>query len=80
MNLVAYILLATFWILSALIPSQFSHLIDLITNIYRAVVFLCAALGFISYGGRLYMMLRQFPIESRGRQSKLTEARWLLSV
>ncbi|GKD82271.1 tobamovirus multiplication 1 [Tanacetum coccineum] len=36
-------------------------------------VSLIAALGFLLYGGRLYLMLRQFPIESKGRQKKLYE-------
>ncbi|KAJ8453045.1 hypothetical protein Cgig2_014808 [Carnegiea gigantea] len=39
-----------------------------------AVVSLSAALGFLIYGGRLFFMLRRFPIESRGRQKKLFEA------
>ena len=32
-----------------------------------------AAAGFVIYGGRLFLMLRRFPIESRGRQKKLRE-------
>ena len=32
-----------------------------------------AAAGFVVYGGRLFLMLRRFPIESRGRQKKLRE-------
>ncbi|XP_071696922.1 tobamovirus multiplication protein 1-like [Rutidosis leptorrhynchoides] len=42
-------------------------------NIFVAVVSLMAALGFLVYGGRLFVMLRQFPIESKGRQKKLHE-------
>lgn len=34
-----------------------------------------AAAGFILYGGRLFAMLRRFPIESRGRKKKLREVR-----
>jgi hypothetical protein len=32
-----------------------------------------AAGGFLVYGGRLFAMLRRFPVESRGRQKKLRE-------
>lgn len=34
---------------------------------------LLAASGFVLYGGRLFLMLRRFPIESRGRKKKLQE-------
>ncbi|KAD4179357.1 hypothetical protein E3N88_27948 [Mikania micrantha] len=39
-----------------------------IAEIFFSVISLCAALGFIIYGGSLFVMLRRFPIESRGRQ------------
>ncbi|KAI3505667.1 hypothetical protein L1887_27825 [Cichorium endivia] len=38
-----------------------------------SVISLGAAVGFMVYGGRLFVMLRRFPIESRGRQKKLHE-------
>ncbi|KAI7746457.1 hypothetical protein M8C21_022550, partial [Ambrosia artemisiifolia] len=44
-----------------------------IAEIFFSVISLCAALGFIIYGGSLFVMLRRFPIESRGRQKKLHE-------
>jgi len=37
------------------------------------VVWLSAAAGFIFYGGRLFVMLRRFPLESKGRRKKLQE-------
>jgi hypothetical protein len=37
-----------------------------------------AAIGFAFYGGRLYFMLKQFPIELKGRRSKLKEVMILL--
>ncbi|GJS46765.1 tobamovirus multiplication protein 1-like protein [Tanacetum coccineum] len=37
------------------------------------IISLGAAVGFMVYGGRLFVMLRRFPIESRGRQKKLHE-------
>ncbi|OWM86357.1 hypothetical protein CDL15_Pgr010699 [Punica granatum] len=36
-------------------------------------VSIIAALGFLLYGGRLFFMLRRFPIESKGRRKKLHE-------
>ncbi|KAF7803722.1 tobamovirus multiplication protein 1-like [Senna tora] len=42
-------------------------------KLFLAVIFFCAALGFLIYGGRLFFLLRRFPIESRGRQNKLYE-------
>ncbi|KAF6168014.1 hypothetical protein GIB67_011399, partial [Kingdonia uniflora] len=44
-----------------------------IGKIFIAVVSFIAALGFLLYGGRLFFMLRRFPIESKGRRKKLHE-------
>ncbi|KAL4398172.1 hypothetical protein HN51_002778 [Arachis hypogaea] len=44
-----------------------------IGKIFIAVVSFMAALGFLLYGGRLFIMLKHFPIESRGRRKKLHE-------
>ncbi|KAK9724330.1 hypothetical protein RND81_05G064700 [Saponaria officinalis] len=43
------------------------------SQVFIAVVSFIAALGFLLYGGRLFFMLRRFPIESKGRQKKLHE-------
>ncbi|XP_019171824.1 PREDICTED: tobamovirus multiplication protein 1-like [Ipomoea nil] len=50
-----------------------NHTMDVIGKIFVAVVSLVAALGFLLYGGRLFFMLRRFPIESKGRRKKLNE-------
>ncbi|XP_029123861.1 tobamovirus multiplication protein 1 isoform X2 [Elaeis guineensis] len=42
-------------------------------KLFLAIVSFSAALGFLIYGGRLFFMLRRFPIESKGRQKKLNE-------
>ncbi|ONH90543.1 hypothetical protein PRUPE_8G060200 [Prunus persica] len=42
-------------------------------RIFFSVISFGTALGFLIYGGRLFIMLRHFPIESRGRQKKLEE-------
>ncbi|KAB1221838.1 Tobamovirus multiplication protein 1 [Morella rubra] len=41
--------------------------------IFLPAVSIIAALGFLLYGGRLFFMLRRFPIESKGRRKKLHE-------
>ncbi|KAJ1412914.1 hypothetical protein SESBI_20066 [Sesbania bispinosa] len=42
-------------------------------KLFIAVTSYCVALGFLLYGGRLFFLLRRFPIKSRGRQKKLYE-------
>ena len=42
-------------------------------NVFVAFIYACSALGFIYYGGRLYQMLKRFPVESKGRQNKINK-------
>ncbi|XP_024959222.1 tobamovirus multiplication protein 1-like [Cynara cardunculus var. scolymus] len=51
-----------------------------VAELFFSVISLCAALGFIIYGGRLFVMLRRFPIESRGRQKKLHEVGFVTGI
>ncbi|XP_074556289.1 tobamovirus multiplication protein 1-like [Curcuma longa] len=44
-----------------------------VAKLFLSVVSFLAALAFLVYGGRLFIMLRRFPIESKGRQKKLNE-------
>ncbi|PIA57276.1 hypothetical protein AQUCO_00600186v1 [Aquilegia coerulea] len=50
-----------------------NNVLETIGKIFIAVVSFTAALGFLLYGGRLFFMLRRFPIESKGRRKKLHE-------
>ncbi|XP_027183724.1 tobamovirus multiplication protein 1-like [Coffea eugenioides] len=50
-----------------------NSVVEFIGKIFIAVVSFIAALGFLFYGGRLFFMLRRFPIESKGRRKKLHE-------
>ncbi|KAI8525148.1 hypothetical protein RHMOL_Rhmol13G0206200 [Rhododendron molle] len=50
-----------------------NSVVEFIGKIFMAVVSFLAALGFLLYGGRLFVMLRRFPIESKGRRKKLHE-------
>ncbi|KAK6921429.1 THH1/TOM1/TOM3 domain [Dillenia turbinata] len=44
-----------------------------LSKMFFAGVSLFAALGFLLYGGRLFLMLQRFPVESKGRRKKLQE-------
>ncbi|OVA10555.1 protein of unknown function DUF1084 [Macleaya cordata] len=50
-----------------------NNVAESVGKIFIAVVSFIAALGFLVYGGRLFFMLRRFPIESKGRRKKLHE-------
>lgn len=52
----------------------------LLSDVFVAAVSVFAATGFILYGGRLYLMLQRFPIESRGRRKKLQEVGLVTSI
>ncbi|KAH9784554.1 Tobamovirus multiplication protein 3 [Citrus sinensis] len=50
-------------------------------NVYMpAAVSLFAALGFLLYGGRLFLMLQRFPVESKGRRKKLQEVGYVTTI
>eukprot|EP00976_Prorocentrum_cordatum_P110924 1195285-Prorocentrum_minimum.AAC.6 len=44
--------------------------------VFMAIVSSMAAAGFTLYGGRLFIMLRRFPVQSPGRRKKLKEVRF----
>lgn len=69
-NGVVYVIQICIWIIVMLDHSPGSVIA---AKLFFSVVSFSAALGFLIYGGRLFVMLRQFPIESRGRQKKLYE-------
>ncbi|KAL3742142.1 hypothetical protein ACJRO7_017601 [Eucalyptus globulus] len=50
-----------------------NSIVEFVGKVFIAVVSILAALGFLLYGGRLFFMLRRFPIESKGRRKKLHE-------
>ena len=52
----------------------------LLSASFLAAVSLAAAAGFVLYGGRLFLMLQRFPIESRGRKKKLREVGLVTSI
>ena len=70
-----------FWSLTCL--AQTEHLQQLgfvLSDVFLALISILAAVGFVLYGGRLWLMLQRFPIESRGRRKKLREVGWVTSI
>ncbi|MED6147087.1 E3 ubiquitin-protein ligase tom1, variant 2 [Stylosanthes scabra] len=57
-----------------------NSVVQLIGNIFIAAVSFMAAVGFLVYGGRLFFMLRRFPIESKGRRKKLHEVGFVTGI
>ncbi|CAL5408394.1 unnamed protein product [Camellia sinensis] len=57
-----------------------NSVVEFIGRIFIAAVSFLAALGFLLYGGRLFFMLRRFPIESKGRRKKLHELGFIDNV
>lgn len=63
------------WAFGALAHGALVEVCRVAGCIFLAAVSVAAALGFLVYGGRLFLMLQRFPIESRGRTKKLREVR-----
>jgi len=53
---------------------------EAVAKLFFPVVSFFAALGFLFYGGRLFFMLRRFPIESKGRRKKLNEVGFVIAI
>ena len=70
-NAAVYAVEAAAWIFMG--TSGHTQLAARMSASFLAAVNLLAALGFLLYGGRLFLMLRRFPIESKGRRKKLRE-------
>lgn len=52
---------------------DYNDVVDFIGKIFIGGVSFVAAIGFLIFGGRLFFMLKRFPIESKGRRKKLQE-------
>ncbi|XP_052205200.1 tobamovirus multiplication protein 3 [Diospyros lotus] len=52
----------------------------ILAKMFFAGVSLFAALGFLLYGGRLFLMLQRFPVESKGRRNKLQEVGYVTTI
>ncbi|XP_038974874.1 tobamovirus multiplication protein 1-like isoform X3 [Phoenix dactylifera] len=76
-NCAVYIIQICIWIYLWINDNE---VVESIGKIFMAVVSFVAALGFLIYGGRLFVMLRRFPIESKGRQKKLHEVGYVTAI
>ncbi|THG07575.1 hypothetical protein TEA_014685 [Camellia sinensis var. sinensis] len=56
------------------------RLLIILSKMFFAGVSLFAALGFLLYGGRLFLMLQRFPVESKGRRKKLQEVGYVTTI
>ncbi|XP_024527365.1 tobamovirus multiplication protein 1 isoform X2 [Selaginella moellendorffii] len=69
-NVCVYVIQLILWIVSLWIPKVAEKVLS---TILFSAISLAAAIGFLLYGGRLYCMLRRFPVESKGREKKIRE-------
>lgn len=72
-----YFIQACIWIYLGVDDNSAS---EAVAKLFFAVVSLFAALVFLFYGGRLFFMLRRFPIESKGRRKKLNEVGFVTAI
>lgn len=76
-NVVVYVVQMLLWLLMWWKPVQ---VIIILSKIFFAGASLLAALGFLLYGGRLFLMLQRFPVESKGRRKKLHEVGYVTTI
>ncbi|RWR84631.1 protein TOM THREE 1-like protein isoform X1 [Cinnamomum micranthum f. kanehirae] len=76
-NAVVYAIQVVMWLLLWWKPVK---LMLIISKMFFAGVSLFAAFGFLLYGGRLFLMLQRFPVESKGRRKKLQEVGYVTTI
>lgn len=76
-NSFIYVVQVCFGIYKWMSPSE---VIFTVSRMFSAVTSFFAALGFLFYGGRLFLLLRKFPVESKSRQKKLKEVGSLVVI
>ncbi|PKA66189.1 hypothetical protein AXF42_Ash006886 [Apostasia shenzhenica] len=76
-NIAVYAIQIFLWLLMWWKPIQ---VIIILSKIFFAGVSFFAALGFLLYGGRLFLMLQRFPVESKGRRKKLQEVGYVTTI
>ncbi|KAI5060388.1 hypothetical protein GOP47_0024808 [Adiantum capillus-veneris] len=77
LNGIVYFIQVCIWLAEWITMSEATIII---TRLFLAVLSITAALGFLTYGGRLFLVLRRFPIESKGRQKKLREVGFVTAI
>ncbi|KAK7368570.1 hypothetical protein VNO80_10597 [Phaseolus coccineus] len=76
-NAVVYVIQITLWLILWWKPIS---ILVILSKMFFAGVSLFAALGFLLYGGRLFLMLQRFPVESKGRRKKLQEVGYVTTI
>ena len=76
-NAVVYVIQLALWLLLWWKPIR---VLLILSKVFFAGVSLFAALGFLLYGGRLFLMLQRFPVESKGRRKKLQEVGYVTTI
>ncbi|XP_074310954.1 tobamovirus multiplication protein 1-like isoform X4 [Silene latifolia] len=76
-NCVIYVTQVLIWIALSLYDNSF---VKSMNQVLIAVASIIAASGFLLFGGRLYLMLIRFPIDSKGLQRKLYEVKSVAAI
>lgn len=76
-NAVVYVVQIALWLVLWWKPVR---VMVILSKMFFAGVSLFAALGFLLYGGRLFLMLQRFPVESKGRRKKLQEVGYVTTI
>ncbi|KOM26356.1 hypothetical protein LR48_Vigan252s006800 [Vigna angularis] len=76
-NAVVYVIQIALWLILWWKPIS---VLVILSKMFFAGVSLFAALGFLLYGGRLFLMLQRFPVESKGRRKKLQEVGYVTTI
>ncbi|KAG2543927.1 tobamovirus multiplication protein 3-like isoform X5 [Panicum virgatum] len=76
-NGVIYTIQIVLWLLTWWKPVQ---AVIILSKMFFAATSLFAAFGFLLYGGRLFLMLQRFPVESKGRRKKLNEVGYVTTI
>ncbi|KAF5750036.1 putative virion binding protein [Tripterygium wilfordii] len=76
-NAIIYAVQIAMWFALWLRPTP---VVIVVSKMFFAGVSLFAALGFLLYGGRLFLMLQRFPVESKGRRKKLQEVGYVTTI
>ncbi|KAL1221105.1 Tobamovirus multiplication protein 3 [Cardamine amara subsp. amara] len=76
-NAVVYVVQIALWLVLWWKPVR---VMVILSKMFFAGASLFAALGFLLYGGRLFLMLQRFPVESKGRRKKLQEVGYVTTI
>ncbi|KAM5566503.1 tobamovirus multiplication protein 3 [Rosa sericea] len=76
-NAAVYVVQISMWLIFWWKPIP---VVVILSKMFFAGVSLFAALGFLLYGGRLFLMLQRFPVESKGRRKKLQEVGYVTTI